>query len=585
MKKILKNKILQFSIVLLVGIFTGWLFFKPGNEKTEEHLHNHNEDVTYTCSMHPKIRQNEQGKCPICGMALIAVSQNSDKENSSPYVFSLSSEAIALANVKTHRITYGGYDKEIILTGKVAVNEQKKVSVTANYSGRIEKLFIDFTGQEVLKGQKLATIYSPDLITAQKELFEAAKFKSTNPAIYNAAKEKLRFWKITDKQIDEIENRGYVLSEFDVISDQSGVVINLKVTNGDYVNKGSLLFEITDLNNLWVLLDAYESDLPLIKTGQSIDISVSSMPGKEFSSTVAFIDPLINTLTRTASVRAEVSNNSQLLKPEMFVKGRIKSGVHGKSDSLVIPNSAVLWTGLRSVVYVKKGSPDNPWFEMREVTIGTSLGQFYVVENGLIEGEEVVSNGLFAIDAAAQLNGNYSMMNRAPDNTVEIPEMFTNQLTAFINQYLELKNVLVKSDFNLAKSTIPKFESAFNTIGNSHLSGKAIAFWEPKRNEIERLITRLKNAGNIEDQRMIFSDITDIIVLTVETFRVNMKTIYVAYCPMALNDTGGFWLSEFEEIRNPYFGDMMLECGEVKKTIQGRVSGKPKSEGSNEHQH
>jgi len=311
----------------MVGLLLGWLLFK-GNHNTEStHNHEQGEETTYTCSMHPQIRQNEPGKCPLCGMDLIPLAQNSGSGESNPFVFTMSAEAIALANVQIQKVKTVSAEHEVYLTGKIAINEQKLAVITANYSGRIEKLFIDFTGQTVSKGQKLATIYSPELVTAQKELIEAAKFKEVNPALYNASKEKLRLWKITEAQISEIENSGIVLTEFDVYADQSGVVIRRDISKGDFVNKGSVLFEIADLSNLWVLLDAYESDLAFMKVGQKITLTVASLPGKEFTTNISFIDPLINPQSRTAAVRAELNNTQQLLKPEMFVKGKIKANL------------------------------------------------------------------------------------------------------------------------------------------------------------------------------------------------------------------------------------------------------------------
>ena len=232
MRKILNNKIFQLSLVLVIGLILGWLIFKPGNVSESEHNHDQVEETTYTCSMHPQIRQNEPGDCPICGMDLVPIAQKSDHGDSSPLSHTMSPEAFALANVQTQKLKTVSPEHEISLTGKVAVNEQKIAVITANYSGRIEKLFIDFTGQAVSKGQKLATIYSPELVTAQKELIEASKYKEINPALYNASKEKLRLWEITEKQISGIENSGIVLTEFVVYAYQSGVVTRRNIAKG-----------------------------------------------------------------------------------------------------------------------------------------------------------------------------------------------------------------------------------------------------------------------------------------------------------------------------------------------------------------
>lgn len=585
MKQIFNNKILQFSLVLMVGLLLGWLLFK-GNHNTEStHNHEHSEETTFTCSMHPQIRQNEPGKCPLCGMDLIPLAQNSGNGESNPFVFTMSAEAIALANVQTQKVKAVSAEHEVYLTGKIAINEQKLAVITANYSGRIEKLFIDFTGQTVSKGQKLATIYSPELVTAQKELIEAAKFKEVNPALYYASKEKLRLWKITESQINQIENSGIVQTEFDVYADQSGIVIRRDISKGDFVNKGSVLFEIADLSNVWVLLDAYESDLAFIKVGQKIILTVASLPGKEFTTNISFIDPLINPQTRTAAVRAELNNSQQILKPEMFLKGKIKASLSASSKSIVIPKTSLLWTGKRSVVYIKTPSTEFPAFEMREITLGTSLGEYYIVESGLTEGEEIVANGVFAIDGAAQLSGNYSMMNRAIDNTVAVPDKFTVQLSDFVTQYFELKNSLVKRDFQRTQSNSKKLESVLNKIDMKLLDEEAHSVWMEQYSKLKKDIGQLQTAKDIEKQRELFSVLSNQIIETVETFGLKIGTLYIAYCPMAFGDKGAYWLSEIEEINNPYFGDIMLRCGEVKKEIKMKGKQESKINQTQGHQH
>ena len=199
-------------------------------------------------------------------MDLIPLSSDISNSESDPYIFTMSSEAAALANINTQKVRLITSGHEVSLSGKITVNEQRISVITANYPGRVENLYIDFTGQSIRKGDKLATIYSPELITAQKELKEAVRFKETNPALYIAAREKLRLWKIGENQIDQIESSNKIITEFDVYADQSGVVMARNIARGDYVNRGSVLFEITDLSTLWVLMDAYESDLPFIKT-------------------------------------------------------------------------------------------------------------------------------------------------------------------------------------------------------------------------------------------------------------------------------------------------------------------------------
>jgi Cu(I)/Ag(I) efflux system membrane fusion protein len=249
------------------------------------------------------------------------------------------------------------------------------------------------------------------LITAQKELIEALSLKENYPEFADAAREKLRNWKLTGKQISEIEKTGETTAVFEIFSNTSGIVIDRRVSVGDYVSGGAVLFQVADLSRVWGVFDAYESDLPWISLNQTVEYTVRSLPGKTFTEKVSFIDPVIDPETRTARVRIGINNAGFQLKPEMFLNGVFYSASKTDRGELVIPQSAVLWTGKRSIVYVKTPDEGNPSFKMREITLGASMKDAWVVVDGLSEGEEIVTNGTFSVDASAQLAGKPSMMN------------------------------------------------------------------------------------------------------------------------------------------------------------------------------
>ena len=582
MNKLIGNNTVRFLLILALGMFLGWLIFQlssAGQEHQADELSE--ESTTYTCSMHPQIRQGEPGQCPICGMDLIPATRSSNEEGSSPFVYTMSQNAVALANIQTQKVTSLTTEHEIQLSGKVALNEQKVAVITANYAGRIENLYVDFTGQTVQTGQKLATIYSPELVTAQMELIQASKFREMNSKLYEAAREKLRLWKITESQIDEIVKGEVVITEFEVIADRSGVVISREVSRGDYVNKGNVLFEIADFSNVWILFDAYESDLPFLNKGQQLSFTTPSLPGREFNSLVSFIDPMINPKTRTVAVRAEVPNPGLLLKPEMFVNGKIAARSHGKGELLSIPNTSILWTGKRSIVYIKIPNVEFPTYEMREITLGPAMGDYYQIKSGLSEGEEIVTNGVFAVDAASQLSGNYSMMNRAINYSFPVPDKFSSQLNELLNQYFQLNNSLVQSDFETSKSNISQFEAVFKRVETELPEEEAEKTWSKQHTQLESQIQLLMGAKDLEEQRKLFSELSNQLLEIIEAFRIGDETVYWAYCPMALNNEGAHWLSKAEEINNPYFGDRMLRCGEIIRTI--RRDGKQESP-PNQHQ-
>ena len=398
---------------LAAGVLIGWMLSGSfsGPEKVE---HNHSageiSNTIWTCSMHPQIRQHEPGVCPICGMDLIPL-KDEHAENTMPMAVSMSPTAMQLANVQTMVIGYGSASKTIRLNGKVQADERLLYTQSSHIAGRIEKLMVNFTGDYVAKGQVIATIYSPDLVTAQEELFEARRFKDTQPALFQAAKEKLKNWKLTEEQISRIMESDKAIEQFPVLADVSGYVSRKLVNLGDYIRSGQAVYEIADLSKVWVLFDVYESDMTWIRKGDKITYTVPSLPGEMFSGTVAYIDPVIDPVTRVAKARVEAGNARLHLKPEMFASGSVEFRIKAASNTVIIPKTAVLWTGRRSLVYVKNTTAQGLSFIMREITLGAELDGACVVESGLQPGEEIAVNGTFSIDAAAQLAGKPSMMN------------------------------------------------------------------------------------------------------------------------------------------------------------------------------
>lgn len=424
MKNILSNKYIRFSFILAGGIFLGWLFFHSPGPKLDKQDHEAEtaKATIWTCSMHPQIRMENPGKCPICAMDLIALTQGGTTAD--PGAIHMTREAAQLANVLTSVVSKQNPVKDIRLYGKVQADERAMQSQVSYLPGRIEKLYVNFTGEVVRKGQTLAVIYSPDLVTAQQELLETVSTKKSQPVLYEAAKDKLRQWKLSESQIAAIESSGKVKTDFEIFANTTGVVTARRINNGDYVTTGSVLFDVADLSRVWIMFDAYESDLPYLSQGQKVTFAIQAMPGVNYSGNISFIDPVLDPVTRVAKVRVEMSNQGGKLKPEMFATGLVRANLNQHKNKLVIPRSAVLWTGKRSVVYVKQVG-EEPVFKIREIELGPMLGNSYVVENGLMDGEEIVTQGAFSVDASAQLEGKPSMMNpeSAPTNAMPGMEM------------------------------------------------------------------------------------------------------------------------------------------------------------------
>lgn len=564
MKNLFSNKIALFSLTLLVGVLLGWGFSALTSPKPDAHAHAEGEGLPsiWTCSMHPQIRLPEKGDCPICGMDLIPADQESAGTSNSQ-TFQMTPEALALAQVQT--IVVGGMQakKELVLSGKLQADERESASLTAKFPGRIEKLFVTFTGEQVKAGQRIATIYSPELLTAQKELLEASKTKATFPQLYQASKDKLSLWKLSAVQIAEIERSGQVKERMDIFADQSGIVLQKNVSVGDYVSMGAVLFTVTNLNSLWLLLDVYESDLPFVALGDEIQFTVAGKPGETLNAKVTFVDPLINANTRAASVRAEIRNVDNTLKPEMFVTARVQTRTTGSLAEVMVPRTAVLWSGKRSIVYVKVPNASLPEFVMREVTLGNRLGENYQIASGLKAGEEIVSYGAFALDASAQLSGKPSLLNRSSTQQVEVSSAFSEQLTAVVESYFLIKNNLVKDQMPTnAVQTLTQALAKVSTDG----TGKDNAKWEKIKSGLTEATAKIKASKDIASARTHFSSLSTQVIKLTETYKLNTAVVYKDYCPMAFDNKGGYWLSETEDIKNPYFGASMLTCGEVKQT-------------------
>ncbi|UVD79199.1 efflux RND transporter periplasmic adaptor subunit [Myroides albus] len=413
-KNIFKNNIVKYISILLIGLLLGWLVF--GGAATHEH--NAEEAPTteaatvWTCSMHPQIKMDKPGKCPLCAMDLIPLkSSDASDDTIDDSAIQMSKEAVALANIQTTRVSRKDPVKDIQLYGTIQVDERLQQSQTSHVNGRIEKLNVNFTGESVRQGQLIATIYSPELLTAQQELLEAVKLKDFQPLLVDAAKEKLRLWKMSESQINNVLNTGKVSPYVNVYANTSGIVVTKNVSEGDYISQGSVLYSVSNLSKIWAVFDAYENDLPFLKVGDNLEYTLQSLPGKVYSGKIAFINPIIDATTRTAKIRVETNNADNLLKPEMYANARIKAPMKEYKNEMVIPKSAVLWTGKRSIIYVKQQGTSTPAFLMREIVLGPSLGDNYVVMSGLNDKEEIVTNGVFTIDASAQLEGKKSMMN------------------------------------------------------------------------------------------------------------------------------------------------------------------------------
>lgn len=584
----MKQRILYLGIALLAGLGLGYMLFNGGtSHSTSTEVHNHSaaNPQQWTCSMHPQILQQEPGDCPICGMDLIPA--ESTASGLAPEQFKMTPNALALANIQTSIVegatTQGATQN---LSGKISINEEQIAVQASYYAGRIERLFINYTGQEVQKGQVLATLYAPQLVAAQQELLTAAALKETQPQLYRAVRKKLQLWKLSDKEIEAIEVSGKVREYFPIRATVGGTVTALLGAEGDYLKEGQAIARVSNLNTLWANFDAYERQLSQFKVGQKIEIYTSAYPNKKVEGTISFIAPLLNNDTRTATLRATVKNNDKVLKPGMFVSGKITTAP-STTKAVSIPASAVLWTGKRSLVYVK-AAQDSPIFEMREVTLGQKNGAQVEIIEGLSIGEEIVTKGTFTVDAAAQLQGKKSMMNNTGGKTMtgheghtgvqenhdsptamkqtmkmNFSDSFQKDFKPVLLAYLKVKDALVASDAPQTVVSAKATLEALNAIPTSNL-GK---MEQEHFNASVKMLEAIAAKTNLNNQRSHFVLLNEHLVALVSAFSTLENTLYVQQCPMANNNQGAVWLSIEKDIRNPYFGAAMLKCGSTIKSL------------------
>jgi Cu(I)/Ag(I) efflux system membrane fusion protein len=544
------------------------------------------------------------------------------------------------------------------MVGKVDYDETRLGHITAWVPGRLDRLYVDYTGISVRKGDHLVYLYSPELLTAQEELIQAVRameelkdsgmriMRETAQRTVEASKEKLRLWGLTGKQIAEIEKSGEASDHITIYSPMGGVVIDKNVEEGAYVKTGTRLYTIADLSHLWIRLDAYESDLVWLRYGQEVHVETEAYPGEVFKGTIAFIDPVLDLKTRTVKVRVNVPNADGRLKPGMFVRTTVRARVaeSGKvmdealtgkwicpmhpdiikdhagscdicgmplarteslgyasvSDDkvdpapLVIPASAPLITGKRAVVYV--AHPDREGvFEGREIVLGPRAEDYYLVSDGLKQGERVVVNGNFKIDSALQILAKPSMMSpeggvvptghahhggmvmsqekteesSGPENQVtQAPITFRKQIDGILTVYFEIHDALYQNQAGKARKQGENFVKALKAVDMGLLKGNAHMAWMRELGDLDQQAKTLEKTSDINKQREAFYLMSESLTSVVKRFGTGGKQAVIQFhCPMAFENRGAHWLQNKTGVQNPYFGPVMPQCGEQTDTL------------------
>ncbi len=606
----------------------------------QEHLHSSSQkkpaaQQVWTCAMHPQIKSNKPGKCPICSMDLIPLESTNSIDSPSNTVIKLSDRARKLAEVQTATVKREAVFAEILLTGTLDYDETMAAEIVSHFPGRVEKLYANYTGMHVKKGSHLAKIFSSDLYVYQREILITYNTllkaeKTGNKASINNAEQqyintqnKMRVMGLTNEQVQQIIKKGTISDTLDLYSPIDGVVIKKNIVQGQHFKSGDPLFVISNLNKLWLMLDAYELDLPFIRYGQKVEFNVEAVPGKKFSGKIVYIDPILNSKTRASKVRVVVDNKDELLKPGMFVratafvqlgeKGVVMAeslkdkwispmhpqilkdhpgkcdicgmdlvpaeslGLIKKNDSntaslpLVIPDSAPLITGKRAVVYIEL---EPGTYEAKNIVLGPKVGKQYLVYSGLKEGDRIVSRGSFKIDSELQIKstnaGMMSQFSTQKDDTEKPTAAKTinsenNQtvLIAISDFYFDIQKTLSEDDLKYAVKSADLF-SKYLTSLNINQTKSFESKSGVKVSDLLQVLNTEKLNESISEARKFFYRLTRVIALFMKHLEhITGKKTYRYDCTMAFNNKGAYWFQDVKKIANPYFGNAMKSCGFV----------------------
>lgn len=549
----------------------------------------------FWCPMHTQIKSNKENYvCPICNMALVELEGGIVE---APQHLTLTAQQIQQAGVVTEPVIRQTLYREIDTTGRIDYDERRYAGISSWVTGksRIERLHVNFTFDTVKQGQVMAEIYSPNLITAQREYLlalQAARGKHDNvrrsttlPSaidLVSSSRQKLLYQGMTAGQVEELASSGKVLDRIPVYAPISGTVIERHVQQGQYVNEGDWLFHLADLSHVWLYADIYEDELALVEKGLPVQLSVKAVPGETFEGTVAFIEPKVDRRTRTVRVRIDVANPDGKLLPGMFAGARLR---HEFPSAVAVPENAVLWSGQRSVVLVKLGEGA---FQPRDVKLGKKwlyaanneqagsgdLGfardrvRYHEVIAGLSPGDEVVTSGAFLLNAESQFQSVLAKMlppesQRATLEDV-VGEAVATRVRDLLNAYFELSAALADDKIESAGERIGTLSKAAESL-TATAKNEGAAKLAADSAELEALAKQLSAAPikGAHDARTRFGRIShELTKLVTEHGGKTLfgEDLYQFECGMA---KVGYerWLWRTPQIHNPYMGQRMLTCG------------------------
>lgn len=416
------------------GVVVRWLSTASSASESAE------SKQTFHCPMHPNIVMDHAGNCPICGMKLVLVEpatstagaqspghSNNTKPSADSPVANMAAVEIdpskqQLIGLTTAEVTKGNIGGQVRTVGRVTVDETRVRHVNIKNGGFVERIFVDFVGKHVRRGEPLFTLFSPELLAAQEEYLLAKRTQeslnvpqgSSNATLLAAAKRRLALWDVSDKELQKLEATGIPAKTITFYSPASGVVTKKDVVDGMKLEAGSMPYEIVDLSNVWVLADVYESELRFVKNGTPAAMTMKAFPGRTFEGKVAFIDPFLSPQSRTVKVRLTFPNPNGDLRPEMFGEVVLQLG---SREALMVPVDAVIDSGTAKVVFIAQ---DDGKFTPRTIELGQSNGDFVEVLKGLTLGERVVTRANFLLDSESRLRFSLSELGGAKKESARV---------------------------------------------------------------------------------------------------------------------------------------------------------------------
>jgi membrane fusion protein, copper/silver efflux system len=516
----------------------------------------------YQCPMHPWIKSDHAGaKCTICGMELVAAPKGDAAASTDPNLVTLTPASATVVGVRTDAARRGALVRTLRVNGVVEDDDTRHRILAARVPGRVEKLGVNYVGAEVEEGAPLATIYSPEMLTAQRQFVERFKagsiaFSASDRA---AARERLLELGLTAEEINILEHTLEPVAMVQVRAPMSGTVVSRAVYEGQYVQTNDRLFEIGDFSSMWFVFDAYEPDLAWLRPGLAVAVSVASLPGRTVTAPIAFIDPNFNEQTRTAKVRVILPNRDRAFLHKQTGLAQVKLEV---PDVLLAPRSAVLQHGAEPIVFLEQS--DHAYLA-RRVRLGRVGDASVEILEGLQAGDRVVTEGGLILDGQAQLaraaiTGEISQHEHPAVTTTPAPvagaETGTVQLKALALAAADAAALLAADDFPGYQKHLLVFRAALEAFLDAESKAG-------RSSSLDKFKAGLPERPDLRAARRDFEPLSTALADLVRSQHVaKRENLHVFQCPMSPVLGTGRWLARSPEVRNPFFGSAMLQCGE-----------------------